>query len=157
MLSVDKENQRLIKDHGDSIGYWGAMCHSFAVNRGLYIRQNASITGTRKEFFSRIYPLNSKWHVDDNDEAQVFRINVSARFRPGEHGGSSFVLPLHQFLQIRRKQQQERDAKKAAHNDQDKDDKASDDSGCLIGAPDPKEFLDPFSGVLLRQPVLLTT
>ncbi len=59
-------------------------------------------------------------------------VQVAVRFRDGERGRSSLVLPLHQRLRMKR-------------------------SGETLGEREPTRFLDPLLGSLMTNPVVLPT
>jgi hypothetical protein len=60
-------------------------------------------------------------------------------------------LPLHQFLRVKREAKAAAEAAAAAKGEGGKDSVPP----VLIGETDPAEFLDPFLGTLMREPVLL--
>ena len=130
----------------DGIGFWLSYSHSFSHHYGLFMRpdEGVLIKNVRKHFFDELWVAKEKWLFVNQSElssssSHAFKIKVSCRFRPGDRGHHNMCLPLHQFLKVRR------DKNKLSEN-------ASD---LLVGEEDPVEFLDPFLGSLMREPVLL--
>ena len=129
----------------DGIGYWFSYSCSFAHHYGLFMRPDECILikNARKHFFDELWVAKEKWlSVNENDSSSsthAFKIKVSCRFRPGGRGHHNMCLPLHQFLKVRR------DKNKLSENSSD----------LLVGEEDPAEFLDPFLGSLMREPVML--
>merc|ERR1711991_1054386 len=74
--------------------------------------------------------------MGDATKTQAFKIEVGCRFRPGERVNKNLVVPLHQFLKVRRQ-------------------KAADTKTFCVGEADPEEYLDPFLKTLMRDPVKL--
>jgi hypothetical protein len=171
---LSKKHLKVISgDENRSIGYWPAVCNSFCFHAGLYspIIYNPELVYPifyRKHFFDDLWPLRNKWafnkglNEEFNDIAAVaastttaiqqsYKVKVACRFRPGELPQGKVFLPLHQFLKLKRQQ-------KAATLQDDGSDTGSNNSsthGILFGEKDPEEFLDPFLGTLMKDPVLL--
>jgi U-box domain len=129
----------------DGIGFWLSYSYSFSHHYGLFMRPDDGvlIKNVRKHFFDELWVAKEKWLSVNQGElsgsTHAFRIKVSCRFRPGDRGRHNMCLPLHQFLKVRR------DKNKLSENTSD----------LLVGEEDPAEFLDPFLGSLMREPVLL--
>lgn len=138
-------NRRIAKDvanKGVEIGFWQALCHSFCVENGLYAIPEVLFSGSvdRRFFFDTLFPARMKWSTSEVSHA--FKIEVACRFRPGERVSKNLVVPLHQFLKVRRKKQ---------HQQQEGEKEFA------VGFEDPEEFLDPFLRTLMRDPVRLTS
>ena len=131
----------------DGVCYWYAVCRSFAYAKGLYMpTQGAHIImkHPRNYYFDELVVARHKWETKtDVVRYHEFKIKVGCRFRPGVRGQQNMCLPLHQFLKVKRK---------AAKEKQD-DSK----NQLLVGEEDPPEYVDPFLGSLMREPVLLSS
>ena len=135
----------------DEIGYWLACCHAFVHMNGLFMRPDEGVLAksSRKYFFDELWIAKQKWQYNNENDVnsstciQTFKIKVSCRFRPGSRGHHNMCLPLHQFLKVRR----EARAKEKSQSIETSD--------LLVGEADPVEYLDPFLGYLMREPVLL--
>lgn len=99
-----------------------------------------------------LWDARNKWPDIRPDQTKVmekksqdFKIYVSCRFRPGESRMDNILLPLHQFLKVKRGQKLSKDSS------------AQEKSSILVGDIDPPEYLDPFLGSLMKDPVLLST
>lgn len=145
--------QKSVDDESKSLGYWPAVCNSFCYYGGIFspVIFNPEFIypiNYRKHFFEDLWPQRSKWATLSEDghhiipSTQAYKVRVACRFRPGETQEGRVCLPLHQFLKLKRqqklKQQQEV-------------------TEILVGEKDPEEFLDPFLGSLMKDPVLLKT
>jgi len=132
-------------------GYWQAVCNSFSVEKGLYSTADVFYSGgSRQFFFGTLFSAKDKWTeaktIAEGDETtetnagktQTFKIEVGCRFRPGERKDKNLVVPLHQFLKVRRQ-------------------KAAETNSFCVGEADPEEYLDPFLKTLMRDPVKLGT
>ena len=161
VLSKETHKQCVTRD---SVGYWAALCGAFAVAKGLYMPAAETVSNPRKFFFEELWVARHKWALasdaaeddannnnNNNNPARFteFKIRVGCRFRPGARGQGNMCLPLHQFLRVKREAKAAA-AAAAAAKDQDEG-----NSTVLIGESDPAEFLDPFLGSLMREPVLL--
>ncbi len=144
-----------IRDRPEMYGYWQAMCCAFARHAGLHTYSFFELLESPKRyFFSELWLSRKKWNQGDVNETSVgesFKVKVVCRFRPGERTDDRFSLPLHQFLKLRRKQLS---AASAASLSLSSAANAS-ENAVFVGAVDPEEFVDPFLGVLMRDPVLL--
>lgn len=146
LFFINKATNKRINQVNDCNEYWSACCRSFAHYNGLFIRPNDDGL-TRKYFFDELFVAKNKWHMLQHDGStcnnlnniQAFKIKVSCRFRPGNKGGQNMCLPLHQFLKVRRQARAD----------------TQQENALLVGEEDPLEFLDPFLGTLMREPVLL--
>eukprot|EP01031_Cornospumella_fuschlensis_P034254 gene34254-41464_t len=96
----------------------------------------------RQHLFQTLMPLKAKWLTNEK-ENQAHKIRAACRFRPGEPPVGKVCLPLHQFIKVKRKQQQQ--------GEQGGKEKL------FVGEEDPAEFKDPFLGALMRDPVMLST
>ena len=119
----------------------------------------SKVVDYKKDFYD-LWASRKKWitgisanGVDEPERstAQSYAIKVACRFRPGKMGHDKLALPLHQFIKVKRNQMKDKDKDKDKNNDKDKENKL------LLGEEDPEEFLDPFLGVLMKEPVLLKT
>ena len=133
-------------------GYWQAICNSFSVEKGLYSTADVFYSGgSRHFFFNTLFSAKDKWteantivdgeeaaSVSNIDKTQAFNIEVGCRFRPGDRMDRNLVVPLHQFLKVRRQ-------------------KAVETNSFCVGEADPEEYLDPFLKTLMRDPVKLST
>lgn len=133
----------------DDIGYWLGCCHAYVYHNGLFMRTDEGmiLKNARKYFFDELLVAKHKWNCPDETDGknsiQTFKIKVSCRFRPGDRGQQNMSLPLHQFLKVKR----EARAKEKLLQKETSD--------LLLGEVDPVEYLDPFLGYLMREPVLL--
>lgn len=150
-ILVSKESARHVDSKNDSIGYWYAICRSFAYEKGLYMPSTDGsginvLKNPRKYFFDELYVARFKWVTDSSTATDgclhEFKIKVGCRFRPGVRGNQNMCLPLHQFLRVKREANAKAAKAKQGHN-------------LLLGEEDPIEFVDPFLGSLMRDPVLL--
>lgn len=141
--------RRCVNQIPDDVGYWLACCHAYVQHNGLFMRTDEGmlLKNARKYFFEELLIAKYKWdcldEAEGNNNIQTFKIKVSCRFRPGDRGQQNMNLPLHQFLKVKR----EARAKERLQ--------LKESSGLLVGEADPVEFLDPFLGYLMREPVLL--
>lgn len=133
----------------DGVSYWWAVCRSFAYAKGLYLpSEGAHILKKhpRNYYFDELVVARHKWETQSEQHVvryHEFKIKVGCRFRPGVRGQQNMCLPLHQFLKVKRKAAKE---KQEDNNNQ-----------LLVGEEDPQEYLDPFLGSLMREPVMLTS
>ena len=131
----------------DGVSYWWAVCRSFAYAKGLYLPSEGTHIlkkHPRNYYFDELVVARHKWETQtDVVRYHEFKIKVGCRFRPGVRGQQNMCLPLHQFLKVKRK---------AA-----KDKQEDNNNQLLVGEEDPQEYLDPFLGSLMREPVLLTS
>lgn len=153
LVAVNKQcHQRLLGADSASCGYWPAMCNSFCARYGLYspvvISPDVVLRMNHRQHLAKVLlPLRGKWNEQREQEAH--KICVACRFRPGEPATGKVCLPLHQFIKVKRQQQQQQG---------DKENNAVESNQkLLVGENDPEEFVDPFLGALMRDPVLLTT
>lgn len=125
----------------DKIGFWKALCNSFAFYNGLFFPLKISEQkqffkfNFRKFFYDELFISKNKFLVDDNEHIS-YHIKVACRLRPGVIGNKKLCLPLHQYLKVKRKQSS---------------------NEILVGEVDPEEFVDPLLGNLMKDPVLLTS
>jgi hypothetical protein len=177
LSALSKKHFKIISgDENRSIGYWPAVCNSFCFHAGLYspIIYNPELIYPiiyRKHFFDDLWPLRNKWTFTKDTTAeevnnltnvastsatiqQSYKVKVACRFRPGELPQGKVFLPLHQFLKLKR---QQKAAASATLEDGSSDTGSNNSSthGILFGEKDPEEFLDPFLGTLMKDPVLL--
>ncbi|RYG65919.1 hypothetical protein EON64_10915 [archaeon] len=130
-------------------GYWPALCNSYCAKYGLYshvmIQPDLVLSLNYKQhLFQVLMPFKTKWLTTDRDN-HTHKIRAACRFRPGEQPVGKVCLPLHQFIKVKRKQQQ---GDQVSAHGKDK---------LFVGEEDPAEFKDPFLGTLMRDPVLLLT
>lgn len=124
----------------ESIAFWQSMCTSLSQKSGLYTYAcYVPFFNARKHFFDQLWPARRKWVCEEDANLQAFKVRVVCRFRPGEHEESKLFLPLHQFLRVRRMHVHDKDAK----------------AKVFVGKVDPPEFVDPFLGTLMKDPVKL--
>lgn len=141
-----KETEHVCIFSPNSIGYWHSMCHALALRDGLHLHDVLE-ANAKKLFFDELWPARKKWDTKFGGQgpAQSFKVQVVCRFRPGDSGDDKMCLPLHQFLKLKRMQKSEKQM-------------CGDDKGsCLVGCNDPEEYVDPFLGTLMKDPVLLKT
>ena len=150
---LSKRYTKTIDDESKAIGYWPALCNSYCYFAGLYspIIYNPELIlpmNYRKHFFDDLWPLRTKWSIDNVGPSnnQSYKIKVACRFRPGETPEGKVCLPLHQFLKLKRQQKLQKESQGIQNIPE-----------VLIGSKEPEEFLDPFLGTLMKDPVLLTT
>mmetsp|Transcript_26473 Transcript_26473/g.61729 ORF Transcript_26473/g.61729 Transcript_26473/m.61729 type:complete len:1081 (-) Transcript_26473:8-3250(-) len=123
---------------------WSCICRAFAVELGLwYPSQSSQIQ--RSLFQEQLWPARRKWHASSQEqsgqtgtEASDFRIQVSARFKPGDLPRvSKLLVPLHQRIALMRKE-----------------------GGQNLGSicrQEPPEYQDALLGTLMQDPVRLPT
>ena len=138
-----------ITDNAHAAAWYNA-CTNFSSTYKLYlpvVRLSEDKDSWRSIFFSLLLVSKRKW-ADTNDDdaapAQDFKINVAARFRPGERKEKAVLLPLHQRLKLLRKQRREAQA-------------GGEHEYVMLGEKMPEEFLDPLMGNLMLSPVKLPT
>ena len=105
LLKLNKYLSNLIQDSGDTMGYWQALCNSFSSEHGLYALSDVMYSdGKKKFFFNTLLPAKNKWGEIENSAltTQTFKIEVMCRFRPGLRNNKNLVVPLHQFLKVKR-------------------------------------------------------
>lgn len=168
---ISKHYHQMIEDeNGISLGYWPALCNSFCYEAGLYspiiINPEMLFFSTqqyRKHFFDDLWPLRNKWTLANQQQQlqlqqqqQSYKIKVACRFRPGETPEGKVCLPLRQFLKIKRSKQQQQQQETNNTNKENQELNSS-DAAFFIGEKEPEEFLDPFLGTLMKDPVLLTS
>lgn len=126
-------------------GFWLAVCNSFAASYGLYTfgYNDLLCINAKKYFFNELLIAKNKFSSTVDTNTTSFNIKVCARFRPGQRNNENLNLPLHQFLKVRRK-----NIKESA---------AADNNKCLVGEPEPDEYLDPLLRTLMIDPVQLRT
>eukprot|EP01036_Dinobryon_divergens_P032793 gene32793-42451_t len=115
----------------------------------------------RKHFFESLWPYRTLWkHASgdaiSDDITTSYKIKVACRMRPGSIGDEKVCLPLRQFLKVK-KSQLSTSAKSAEEASVSDNNNNSSKNNLLIGDSDPEAFVDPFLGVLMREPVLLTS
>jgi len=102
----------------------------------------------KKHFFDDLWCVRMKWDSSIQPKAstvpQSYKIEVGIRFRPGAIQSDKVCLPLHQFLKVKRHQLAEKQKVDSQESGQ-----------LLIGENDPEEYVDPFLGTLMKDPVLL--
>jgi len=153
-----KEFKLIALDGGDaSFGdtAWRCACQALARERALWCP--SPIMGVEKKGFwqtllvEQLWPARRKWEATEGEgprrlgqmgirppkegAAQDFKIQVSARFKPGEVTQGRLLVPLHQKLMMLRK--------------------AGADVADKIGQKEPPEFLDALMGHVMVDPVLL--
>lgn len=142
---LGRKFQDQIANTPESIGYWSAMCVSFASQYGLCSLFDVQNHGAhsyyiaKKHFFSELWPMRNKWKSTTTAMTESNSIKIAVRFRPENRGAENINLHLHQFLKVKR-------AKLGVSLD-----------SIIVGAADPQEFLDPLMGTLMKEPVLLLT
>eukprot|EP01041_Mallomonas_annulata_P001896 gene1896-3673_t len=130
-----------VTEESNNFGYWQAICHSMAIQSGLYLSHMN--TANRKYFLEEIWIARGKWSRESSlPSITNFKIQIMARFRPGRRSNNGLALPLHQYLKIKR--QQLIGTKNSTSN-----------NGILLGENDPEDYLDPFIHTLMRDPVKL--
>jgi hypothetical protein len=155
LKEINKRYYKTIDDECRTIGYWPALCNAYCYFAGLYspIIYDPELIYSinyRKHFFDDLWPLRNKWSLENAatttttaNSQQSYKIKVACRFRPGETPEGKVCLPLHQFLKLKRQQ-------KLQNNNENENDNL-----ILVGEKEPEEFLDPFLGTLMKDPVLL--
>jgi hypothetical protein len=140
-------------------GFWPALCNSFCSYYGLYSTIMVSPEtilpiNYRQHLMKVLLPMKMKWRAHEREQAH--NIRVTCRFRPGEMAAGKVCLPLHQFIKVKRKQHSDKNKKNATNvsSNQNLDNSSK---KLFFGEYDPVEFVDPFLGSLMRDPVLLTT
>ena len=142
LVFLGKKFNEFIKIKGDTCGYWQACCCSVSKQHGLYIDEPRAFNGTRAFFFSDLWFARNKFDSTKGAIAS-FKVQVASRFRPGDRTTNGIVVPLRQFLKVRRQQKSLQDEKSS--------------SGVLVGTEDPENFLDPLLGTIMKDPVMLST
>jgi hypothetical protein len=158
LTSVNRSINRIIRDYPETVGYWESLCRAFGRENGLYTRYFDSAYDKREDakryFFAHLWGCRRKLPqlsaaekvaVPSASSAKKFSVRVVCRFRPGESANEMFSLPLHQFLKLKRKQPA---SLRQGHEN-------TSYNSFLVGEQDPAEYLDPFLGTLMREPVLL--
>lgn len=138
LSELSKEYLLVIRNYHTDVGYYEAMCTSFAGEYGLYHPQ---LKNAKNYFFNEIWASRFKW--TSNQDQCDFKIRVSSRFCPGTRSDEKIELPLHQFLAVRRKQLRE------------KKDKENEAQAVFVGEAIPEKYLDPLMGTLMVDPVRL--
>eukprot|EP01035_Chromulina_nebulosa_P030955 gene30955-41205_t len=152
--------------------YWRVLCNSFLHYSGLHCPMIArsfrinliripQLQSYRKHFFESLWPYRTLWkHASgdaiSDDITTSYKIKVACRMRPGSIGDEKVCLPLRQFLKVK-KSQLSTSAKSAEEASVSDNNNNSSKNNLLIGDSDPEAFVDPFLGVLMREPVLLTS
>jgi len=145
--TLNKEfKKRIYVDSLQSAWYYA--CANFASVNQLYLpmsRLQVDKDNWKMIFFNQLLICKNKWVeatvAEEEEQAssvktQSFKINVAARFRPGERKEKSVLLPLHQRLKLLRKQQKE-------------------GGSGMLGSKMPQEYLDPIMGNVMNSPVKL--
>ena len=148
---ISKSIYKSISDDHFGHFYWKSRCNSFAAHVGLYMSpQPMPLTKYRQYFLNELWSTRNKWNMTSSEATSIpivekneFKIKVGARFRPGARGMEKVCLPLHQYLKVKRNQLLL--------------EKTENQSSIIVGEVDPEQFVDPFLGTLMKDPVLLTT
>ena len=163
---ICKTFKETIDKNPEQIGYWKSICSSFSLYAGVYSLAATTEDVVRnidykKHFYQDLWSNRLKWTIstdlDNNTPVAAgeknntsYKVQVACRFRPGEASSEKVCLPLHQFLKVKRHQK----AQKEQQN-KDSNNTNSGSGGMLVGEEDPQEFVDPFLGSLMKDPVLL--
>ena len=147
---VNKAHHKAINERPESLCYWQCLCIASQVKYGLYSRcvHETLHMNAKKYFFDELWTARRKFLTVADSSSTTnasFKIKTSVRIRPGERESRNMQLPLHQFLQVKRRQQRHT-AQQLGEDGARKP---------LVGEQDPEEFLDPFLGTLMKEPVLL--
>lgn len=132
-------------------GYWQILCINFAKFYGLYHHCLKMDTEQAKfHLFNDLVPSRNKWlESAESNESQTFKVRTICRFRPGNSSKGKVLLPLHQFLKVRRSKLKE-------ITDGERSSEASDAAVLNFGKQTPEEFLDPILGTIMKDPVFLS-
>lgn len=150
---VSKSLYNRILNASDSLYYWSILCDNYARKYGLYHQTvyKLNIGDAKRHIMVDLYPSRHKWRVEsDRASAKNFKVRTMCRFRPGGSSSGKVLLPLHQFLKIRRENQ-----KKALENPQGIESNSSNNSS-KFGQQVPERYLDPILGIIMKEPVQLT-
>jgi hypothetical protein len=133
--------------HGnDDGGYWHMLCKSFARKFGLYHQCYwMNPFEAKQHMMHDLYQSINKWANVSDQVAQNFKVKTVCRFRPGQSSSGKVLLPLHQFLKLRRDK---------LKNGGDADDSTNDPLQ-KFGKQVPEQYIDPIIGTIMRNPVLL--
>ena len=164
LSEINREIKAFIDRSHEDVGYWRSICNSYCFHAGVYssMLNDFRHVNYRKHFFDDLWCVRRKWDASTLPIAsavpQSYKIKVGVRFRPGDIQSDKVCLPLHQFLKVKRHQLAEKQknttATAAGANS------SSQENGqlsLLIGENDPEEYVDPFLGTLMKDPVLLTS
>mmetsp|Transcript_25467 Transcript_25467/g.42490 ORF Transcript_25467/g.42490 Transcript_25467/m.42490 type:complete len:864 (+) Transcript_25467:35-2626(+) len=158
LRQLGKAFRDIIDKSPEEVGYWKTVSNAFLFYAGIY----SHVTGPKiqrmdykKYFFDHLWNSRNKWTTDGSDlnDNQSYRIKVASRFRPGVMKSDKVCLPLHQFLKVKRHQK----ALRMKMDSESEKNAAMKSNGedLFVGEKDPEEFLDPFLGNLMKDPVLL--
>eukprot|EP01038_Epipyxis_sp_PR26KG_P006489 gene6489-8922_t len=149
---INRRFNYVIDNTPEVVDFWKCMCTSYSFYHGLFtpafLPRHENIISDKdykKHFSQQLLKINAKWSNGEYSSDQAYQIEVVSRFRPGQRGNEKMFLPLGQFLKVKRRVQSNK-IKDASNNKE-----------YFVGEPDPEEFLDPFLGILMRDPVLLTS
>ena len=142
----------------ESGGYWQYLCVNFAKRHGLYHHcvRGGSVRGAaaaKLHIKHDLLPLRHKWLTGAKAaQVQRFRVRTMCRFRPGTAASGRVLLPLHQFLKLRRERlQQLYEASDGNRNSEN-----CNTSIATFGKQFPEEFVDAISGTVMKEPVRLS-
>lgn len=141
LFILSKNTHLLLQKEGKQHGFWQACCNSFCFEAGLYSPMliKDDYLDFERHFIDELWGVKRKW--GNLQELLNYKIRVSCRFRPGDISTERICLPLHQFLQIKRRQID--------------DEKRT--TAIIVGRKEPEEFLDPILGTIMKDPVRLQT
>jgi uncharacterized protein YchJ len=150
LREVSKFIHGLIEKSPEDLGFWKSMCNSYCFYAGIYSHSTSAEVmrlDYRKFFFTELWNVRNKWNTDGSELSLslAYKIKVANRFRPGEIKNEKVFLPLHQFLKVKRFQKSEDCSNKHSEGQ------------LFVGERDPEEFVDPFLGTLMKDPVKLAS
>jgi len=136
----------IIRDVNNDGGYWHTLCKAFAKQFGLYHQCFwMNPIQARQHMIHDLFQSINKWAIVSDKVVQNFKVKTVCRFRPGAHSSGKVLLPLHQFLKLRREKLRDGDGE--VEN--------CDDPLRKFGKQIPEQYLDPIIGTLMRNPVQL--
>ena len=164
MNEINREIKAFIAKSHEDVGYWRSICSSYCFYAGVYssMLNEFRHINYKKHFFDDLWCVRMKWDSTTRQPTasavpQSYKIKVGIRFRPGVIQSDKVCLPLHQFLKVKRHQLAEKQKKATTAAAATADSSSSQENGLLIGENDPEEYVDPFLGTLMKDPVLLTS
>ena len=152
---VSKDIYCKVQNDKNCLCYWSILCINYAKKYGLYyhLKYGMNAGDAKRHILEDLFPSRHKWDTDEKPTAKSFKVRTMCRFRPGNSGGGKVLLPLHQFLKLRRekvrKQLENPDGAGTATN--------GEDSTSKFGQQIPEKYLDPVLGIVMKDPVKLTT
>lgn len=136
-------------------GYWHNLCINYAKKYGLY-HHSMRLDGdaAKQHLLGELLPLRHKWRLtEENKTSENFKVRTMCRFRPGSSCSGKVLLPLHQFLKLRRDKLAQQTENNGSCEDTRKE---CENALAKFGRSVPEEFLDPILGTTMKEPVLLT-